>query len=202
MKIIDCVQGSDEWFAARLGKVTASKFSDVLAKGQGKTRLTYMINLATEIIEGAPAESYCDKNMEAGTIKEPLARAFYELLNDCHVAEVGFVERDASVGASPDGLVGDDGLLEIKCPLGTTHTRYIVEDKVPTAYVAQIQGQLWVTDRQWCDFLSYRPENTKHPHFIKRVDRDEKYIKNLAIEVEIFVADLKKMVDMITKSEF
>lgn len=202
MKIFDCIQGSDAWVAARLGRVTSSKFSDVMAKGQGKSRKTYMINLATEIMEGTQTVSYFDKNMEAGKEKEPFAREFYELINKCPVTEVGFVERDEWVGCSPDGFVGEDGLLEIKCPLGKTHTRFILEDKAPSTYNAQIQGQLWVTGRRWCDFLSFRPENNKRPHFIKRVFRDEEYIKELAIQTTIFVGELKKMIDRLTVSEF
>lgn len=202
MEVIDCVQGSDSWIEARLGMVTASKFSDVMAKGAGKTRKTYMIDLATEAMEGTQTVGYFDKNMEAGQEKEEAARKFYELITGCSVEEVGFVKRDDSVGASPDGLVGEDGLLEIKCPLGKTHTRYILEDKVISIYKPQIQGQLWVTERKWCDFLSYRPENLKRPHFIKRVYRDEPYIKELAIEVTMFVSQLKDMVEQFTKSEF
>ena len=202
MKIYECTQQSDEWYKLRLGAVTASKFGDVIAKGDGKTRKTYMIDLATEILEGTQMVGHYDKNMEAGTLKEPLAREYYELITYCTVKEVGFVKRDDSVGCSPDGLVGEDGLIEIKCPLGKTHTRYILEDKVPSTYKSQIQGQLWVTQRRWCDFLSYRPENLKRPHFIKRVYRDEDYIKELAIQVTIFVAELKKLIDTLTRSEF
>ncbi|KKN08276.1 hypothetical protein LCGC14_1058410, partial [marine sediment metagenome] len=142
MKIYDCIQNSEEWYQVRLGKVTASCFSKAIAGGQGKTRKTYMIDLATEILEGTQTVGHYDKNMEAGTLKEPLAREYYELITYCTVKEVGFVKRDDSVGCSPDGLVGDDGGFECKCPLGKTHTRYILEDKVPTAYKAQIQGCL------------------------------------------------------------
>lgn len=202
MEILDCIQGSPDWVKARLGMVTASKFSDVMSKGAGKTRKDYMLDLATEIMEGTQTVGYFDKNMEAGQDKETQAREYYQLISGCTVKEVGFIKMNDIVGASPDGMIGEDGLLEIKCPLGKTHTRYILEDRIPTAYKAQIQGQLYVTERRWCDFLSYRPENKQRPHFIKRVYRDEAYIKDMSIQVIMFVAELKKLIETLTRSEF
>jgi putative phage-type endonuclease len=195
MQIIDCQQGTDEWFAARLGKITASKFKDVKAEGEGKTRKTYMINLITEIMEGIPTVKYFDKNMEAGKNKEPEAREYYaKYLTDLSVTEVGFVKLNELVGASPDGLVGEDGLLEIKCPLGTTHIRYVLADKMPTAYYAQVQGQIWVTGRKWCDFLCYRPENRRQPYFLKKVLRDEDYIKELRVKIQMFINEMNELI--------
>ncbi len=202
MIIHDFVQGSDEWIQVRLGKVTASKFSDVMAKGAGKTRKTYMIQLATEIMEQIPVVSYFDKNMEAGQEKETAARRYYEMITDCPVKEVGFVQLDDNVGASPDGLIGTDGGVEIKCPTGKVYTEYLLNDVFPTPYKAQVQGNLMVTDREWWDFMAYRPENTKRPHFIKRIFRDEDYIKEMKIQIIMFVTELNKLVESLTKSEF
>ena len=194
MKVINCEQGSEAWVQTRLGKATASRFSDVLAKGTGKTRKSYMVQLAGEIMEQAQMKTHYDKNMEAGQIKEPLAREYYEAMYGIVVEQVGFVEFNDDVGCSPDGLVGSDGMLEIKSPLATTHIRYIESGAFPTTYKAQVQGGLWVTGRRWCDFMSFRPENRVRPHFIVRVGRDEEYIKELAIQVTMFVLELKRMV--------
>ena len=203
MQIIDCIQGSEEWIQIRLGKVTASKFKDVMAKGQGKTRYKYMTRLITEINEQRQAVSYFDKNMEDGKEKEPFARQHYEEIYQVVVEQVGFVQRDDYVGCSPDGMIDEDGLLEIKCPIGTTHTDYLEGTESPVkTYRYQIQGQLWITGCKWYDVLSYRPENKKHPHFIRRVYRDEKCIYELKVETLMFIADLKKRLGNIDKTEF
>jgi len=195
MKVIDCEQGSEAWSEIRLGMVTASRFSDVLAKGTGKTRKSYMVQLAGEIMEQKQMKTHFDKNMEAGQIKEPLAREYYEALYGVTVEQVGFVELNDDVGCSPDGLIRSDGMLEIKCPLATTHIRYIEGGVLPPAYTAQVQGGLWVTGREWCDFMSFRPENRQRPHFIVRVSRDKEYIKELSIQVTMFVLELKRLVE-------
>lgn len=195
MKIIDCIQGTEEWHLARLGKATASHFSDCVAGGQGKTRKTYMLQLLAERLTGEPTEGFSNAAMQHGTDTEPLAREYYEQVNGCTVDQVGFIERDEWVGASPDGLIGDKGLVEIKCPNSTTHIRYIMDGKVPTTYRKQIQGQLWVCEREWCDFVSYDPRVKSRPYFCERVERDDKFIKELAIGVTMFVTDLKEMID-------
>lgn len=204
MEIIDCLQGSDQWVKARLGVVTASHFKDVMAKGAGKSRHGYMTKLITEICEQRQVVSYHDKNMDAGIEKEPEAREYYaKCLTTLPVSEVGFIKLDDSIGCSPDGLVGDDGMLEIKCPLETTHTDYLEGKQSPVkTYKAQVQGQLHVTGRKWCDVLSYRPENKSRRHFLERVYRDEDFIYDLKVELILFVNEMKKRLENITKNQF
>ncbi len=202
MNIIDCVQGSDEWYQARLGKVTASCFGHAIAGGQGKTRKQYMIKLIAERMTGEHQMGYSNKFMENGSGTEPQAREYYELLNDCIVQEVGFCEFNENTGASPDGLIGEDGTLEIKCPLASTHIETILADRVPSVYVPQIQGTLWVTGRQWCDFVSYVPQMTNRPYWCKRVFRDEKNINVLKIGIESFIEDMLELMEKLNKSAF
>ena len=202
MIIHDIQQCTEEWLKVRLGKVTASRFSDVMAKGAGKTRKSYMIQLAAEIMTGEPQNGYSSAAMEWGTEQEPFARQYYETIHDCPVEQVGFIELNEWVGVSPDGLVGADGDVEIKCPNTSTHIATILADKVPTTHKPQIQGQLWVTDRKWCDFISYDPRMKQRPFFCKRVMRDEAYIKELEIQVTMFVTELKEMIEKLTVNEF
>ena len=203
MKIIDCVQGSEEWFSARLVRVTASNFGKVLAKGEGKSRKTYMEELVTEFDEGVAAESICTNSMKAGIEKEPSARKFYELVNQCSVEQVGFIELNEYVGGSPDGLVGDDGIIEIKCPTSRVHRDYYNNITKPCkAYRDQMQGLLWITGRKWCDFVSFRPESRFHPYWPKRYMRDEETIKEMKIQVTMFVTELKEILAKITETEF
>ena len=202
MIIHECQQGSPEWFAARLGKVTASNFADAIAGGQGIVRKKLMIKLIAERMTGLPAESYSNKAMEHGTATEQEAREYYEALNGVSVRQVGFIERDEDTGASPDGLVGDDGTLEIKCPFPTTHIKYILADKMPADHVKQVQGGLWVAERKWCDFMSYDPRVRQRPSFIARVYRDEDDIKELHIKITMFITDMQKLMERLTASPF
>ena len=203
MKIYkDMIQSSEEWKQIRLGKVTASKFSAVLAKGAGKTRKAYMTTLATEKLTGLQQESYTSGAMEWGKEQEPFARQYYETLNGLKVKQVGFVELNEWVGYSPDSLVGDDGCLEIKCCNSTTHITTILSEKMPSKHKAQVQGGLWVTGRKWCDFISYDPRVKSRPFFSIRIDRDEKYIKELEIQITMFVEELKSMIEKLTVIEF
>lgn len=202
MKIIDCIQGSDEWFAARLGMVTASNFSKVLAKGQGKTRKAYMLKLAAERLTGLPQESYSNSNMDWGTETEPLARAHYEAITGVTTEQVGFIIRNEDIGCSPDDLVGTDGMAQYKCPLTTTHIEYLMSGKFPTTYEAQVQGELWVAEREWSDFCSYDPRMRSNKMFKIRVYRDEEYIDTLNYEVDKFVKELKILVETIGASPF
>ena len=202
MKIIDCIQGSEEWYAARLGKVTASCFSDAIAGGAGKVRKSYMIKLIAERMTGEPQDSYTNPIIQRGSDVECLAREYYELLNDCPVQQVGFIERDENIGASPDGLIGEDGMIEIKCPMSHTHIRYILDERLPPTYKKQIQGQLWVAERKWVDFVSYDPRVTRRPYFCERVYRDDKFIKELHIGIEMFLADMKAIMEKLTSCPF
>ena len=206
MRIIQCVQGSEEWFAARLNKVTASHFAVVMAKGRGgtasKTRDDYLYTLVAERRNGKREPTYQSKEMQEGTEREPGAREWYEwLYND--VEQVGFVEMTDDVGCSPDGLVGDDGLLEIKCPKPKTHYEYI--DKylrrglIPPCYKAQVQGQIWVCERQWCDFATYHPDGNPNIAVV-RVDRDDTYISLLSAAVATFLQDLTELEKRLEKA--
>ena len=196
MIICNVEQLTTEWFAARCGIPTASNFDKIVTtKGDpSKSAKKYMYQLAGEAITGIKEETYQNGQMQRGIELEAEARTFYDLIRDSEVTEVGFCYRDEKkqVGASPDGLVGADGLLEIKCPLLSTHVEYLLSNKLPTVYFQQIQGQLYVTDRKWCDFLSYYPGMQP---FIIRVDRDEEYIEKMDKILQTFVSELDEIVE-------
>lgn len=196
--IHDCVQGSDEWHVARLGKVTASHFKEAVAGGQGKSRKLLMVKLVAERMTGERTEGFSNAKMDRGVEVEESARDYYEMINDSIVKQVGFVELNENVGASPDGLVGENGLLEIKCPDSHTHIGYILDNKFPSTYMRQVQGQLWVTDRKWCDFVSYDPRVSERPYWYIRVYRDEDYIKELSEKIDMFVEQMLDMLSQLT----
>jgi len=188
-------QRTDDWFAARLGKVTASRVADVVAKtksGYSTSRENYMAQLVCERLTGKPAESFTNSAMQWGTDTEPLARAAYEAHMDVLVDEVGFIDHPAIVnsGASPDGLVGADGLIEIKCPNTATHIDTLLNQAVPKKYADQIFWQMACTNRDWCDFVSYDPRLPPDLQlFIKRIPRDNQYIRLLESEVTEFLQE-------------
>lgn len=199
MQMLDCEQGSAAWFQARAGIITASCMKEVLAKGQGKTRAAYMHKLIGEIMTGEPSESFCNQYTDRGHEQEPLARAAYTDTTGREVLEVGFIrnhEDIGGVGYSPDGLVGDDGSIEAKTRLPHLQVALLLSDKVPTEHVAQIQTGLWVSERKWCDFVSYCPSM---PLFIRRVQRDEPYIETLKTEVTAFYKELREKMATIEK---
>jgi putative phage-type endonuclease len=189
-------QGSPEWFAARCGKVTASRISDVVAKtktGPSAMRANYMAELLAERLTGVPVEGFKSEAMKWGTDNEPEARAAYEFYRNQTVVEVGFVLHRSieQSGASPDGLVGEDGLVEIKCPNTATHLDTMLGQAVPAKYINQMQWQMACTGRQWCDFASYDPRMPEHLRlFVKRVPRDDKRIKELETEVAGFLLEI------------
>tara|TARA_Y100000310_G_C20679575_1_gene815119 strand:+ start:2005 stop:2616 length:612 start_codon:yes stop_codon:yes gene_type:complete len=195
MEIIECTQGEDEWLQTRLGKVTASRFKDVISKGRGnapsKTREAYMLQLVAELLTDQPQDNFTNAAMEWGTETEPQARATYEFASGLDVVEVGFITHSEHIGVSPDGLIGDNGLLEIKCPKTTTHLQRVRGGVFPTEYKAQVQGQLWVSEREWCDFVSFDPRIVgPSSYFCIRVNRDEDYIKELESKVNQFVGEM------------
>jgi putative phage-type endonuclease len=196
MLIVECEQGTQAWVAARLGRVTASRVADVVAKtksGYGASRQNYMAELIAERLTGVPAEKYTNAAMAWGTEKEPDARAAYELIADVEVVQVGFVEhpRIAMAGASPDGLIGEDGLLEIKCPNTSTHIDTLLSGAVPGKYVTQMLWQMSCTGRAYGDFVSYDPRLPGSMSlFVRRVDRDDARIAELEGEVSAFLAEL------------
>lgn len=198
MKIYrDIEQGTPEWFALRLGRITASEFHTVLAKGRGsspsKTRKTYMYKLAGEIITGEMAESFTNQHMERGHVMEVEARNYYSLLTDVEVEQVGFITNH-NAGYSPDGLIGNDGLWETKSKLPHLHIAVLLAGKVPPEHVHQCQGGLWVAEREWIDFMSYCPGIKP---LIKRMYRDEDMIKKIAEGVKIFRDELMELVEKI-----
>ena len=203
MPIIDnSEQGSDAWHVARLGMATASRFTDVLAKtrsGYSTSRKNYAVELALEQITGNRQEFFKTTAVLWGTETEPVARLEYELITGNEVEETGFWKHDIlPIGASPDGLVNKDGLLEIKCPNSATHLETLISGKVPRQYIAQVQGQLLITERNWADFVSYdprMPENAKIK--IIHVERDEEFIKELIHELEEFVKEVDEQVQFI-----
>lgn len=191
-------QRTTEWHTARLGKVTASRVADVIAKtakGYGASRATLMADLIVERLTGQPASTFTNAHMEWGTEQEPHARAAYSARTGELVEEVGFIDhpRIANSGASPDGLVGDDGLVEFKCPATATHLDTLLAGEVPSKYIPQMQWQMACTGRKWCDFASYDPRLPEHLRmFVKRVERDDAYIKMLETEVTKFLAELEE----------
>jgi hypothetical protein len=186
IEVFDFAQGSPEWFAVRLGIPTASEFGAVKAKGEGKTRRTYMMKLIGELMTGEPSESFSNAHMERGKEMEPDARNLYAFHLDLEPVQVGFI-RNGRKGCSPDSLVGTNGMSEIKTKLPHLQAEVLLADRLPPEHEPQCQGNLWVAEREWIDFVSYWP---KMPLFVKRVYRDEIYIKNLAAEVDLFNAEL------------
>lgn len=195
------VQGSPEWFAARLGKVTASRVADVIAKtktGYSTSRENYLVELALERITGHRQESFTSDAMKWGTDNEPLARAAYEARTGALVEEVGLIIHPVitDAGASPDGMVDADGLLEIKCPNSATHIQTLRSAKPAGKYVTQMAWQMACTGRQWCDFVSFDPRMPQGLQlFVTRIKRDDELVKNLEKEVAEFIKELDAMVD-------
>jgi putative phage-type endonuclease len=202
----DLIQGSPEWIAARLGKVTASRVADVIAKtktGWGVSRKNYAAELVAERLTGVAAERYTNAAMQWGTDTEPQARAAYEFFRDATVQQVGFIDhpRIAMSGASPDGLVGTDGMLELKCPNTATHIDTLLTKAVPQNYFTQMQWQLACSGRLWCDYCTFDPRMPQHLRiFTFRVARDEKFIAEaeravieFLVEIDATIAALGKL---------
>ena len=179
MKILDLEQGTYEWLQARLGCPSGSGFAKLItSSGQPSSSAeTYINQLIAELITGESTYVQKTEWMERGNELEPIARMNYELETDCEVTEVGFCMHDSlRCGVSPDGLVGDEGGIEIKCPAPSTHVKYLRKGRLPTEYKAQVMGCLWITEREWWDFMSFHPQM---PNLLIRVERDEEYIGQL-----------------------
>lgn len=192
----EIIQGSDEWKALRLGKVTASRVADVVARtktGYGASRANYMAQLIAERLTGTVAEAYTNAAMIHGTETEPEARAAFEFYQGVTVEQVAFVPHPKidQAGASPDGLIGEDGLVEIKCPNTATHLETLLGQAVPSKYETQMQFQMACTGRKWCDFVSYDPRMPENMRlFIKRVARDDRRIAELESEIAAFLLEM------------
>ena len=194
-------QRTEEWFAARLGKVTASKVADVIAKtktGYSASRENYMAQLICERMTNQKADSFTNAAMEWGTSTEPLARAAYEAFKDVLVDEVGIIEHPflPMCAASPDGLVSIDGMLEIKCPNTATHFDTLLTGKMPNKYMPQVQWQMACANRLWVDFVSFDPRAPEGLQlFVTRIERDDKYILELEAEVNKFLGELDERIE-------
>ena len=193
-------QGSEAWLKSRMGKVTASRVADVIAKtksGYSTSRENYCVELALERLTGTRTESFSNAAMAWGTETEPLARAAYEAMTGAIVDEVGMVPHPSIelTGASPDGLIDDDGLLEIKCPNSATHAKTLLSRKPDGKYLTQMFWQMACTGRQWCDFASFDPRFPAALQlFITRIPRDNEKISELEAEVVLFLSEVDAMV--------
>jgi putative phage-type endonuclease len=198
-------QRTDEWFAARLGKVTASRVADVIAKtksGYSTSRQNYLAELVLERMTGRRQESFTNAAMQRGTEMEPVARAAYEAMSGEIVEEVGLIlhPRLQMSGASPDGVINTDGLLEIKVPNSATHMNTLLTGKPDGKYITQMQWQMACTGRRWCDFVSYDDRFPAHLQlFVTRIKRDDKLIAELEFEVEQFLIEVDQMVERLSK---
>jgi len=200
--LLKAEQRTPEWFAGRLGRASASRFGDIMAKtrsGYSASRKNYAAELVAERLTGQRNELYTTTAMQWGIDNEPLARLEYELAMNVTVDETGFWMHDEIMaGASPDGLISDDGCLEIKCPNTATHIETLMKGKIPYQYWAQVQGQLWITDRLWSSFVSYDPRMPENAQkIIIHVDRDDVYIAELEEEVISFLAEVDNQVEFV-----
>ena len=192
-------QGSVEWHLSRLGKVTASRVSDVLSKGksgESASRKNYRTELLVQRLTGQPGESFTNAAMEWGTATEPLARIAYEAEMGVFVDQVAFIDHPSIVqfGCSPDGLVDKDGLIEIKCGNTATHIDWMLDGKPPAKHIPQMQCQMAVTGRQWCDFVSFDPRLPDDLQlFVVRLERDQEYIEAMEAEVKKFLSEVDEM---------
>ena len=195
-------QRTEEWYSARAGKVTASRLSDVIAttkSGDSASRSNYMAQLIAERLTGRCVEGFSSKAMQWGVDTEELARLAYESETGLIVSEVGFIDHSIIEysGASPDGLVGDDGLIEIKCPETKTHIATLISNKAPSKYIPQMQWQMACTGRFWVDFVSFDPRMPESLQlFIIRVQRDQDLIDKYERSVRDFLSEME---DTITK---
>lgn len=197
------VQGTEEWFAARRGKVTASRVADLMARiksGFAASRENYKAELLLEILTGTTASGFVSDAMRWGTEQEPNARAAYAATTFDPVTEIGFVDHPfiSGAGCSPDGLVGDDGIIEIKCPNTATFLDIFLNDNIPQKWITQIQMQLDCTDRHWCDFVCYDPRMPQDAQlYVKRIDRDDMFIATMREMIETFIKELNADVEKV-----
>jgi hypothetical protein len=203
--MIECThpQGSEEWLLDRLGIPTASMFKSIITStGKPSTSAkTYMNGLLADWEAGEPVDAFePTEAMQNGTEREAEARDLYSFLTDNEVTETGFWFKDERklTGCSPDGLIGDNGLIEIKCPKGGTLMGYRLDNKCPATYVPQVQGQMWVMDKEYCDFFVFHPQLD---HFLIRVERDDKYIRSLETEVNKFIDKMLEKRELLTQKK-
>lgn len=206
MRVIDFPQGTEEWKKARAGLVTASRIADVTAKikaGEAAARRDYRAQIVAEILTGTPQDdAYVNAEMQWGLDQEPYARACYEVACNALVDQVGLVihPKIDRAAASPDGLVDEDGLVEIKCPKTATHIQYRMDGAVPQKYHPQMLWQMACTGRKWCDFVSYDPRLPENLRLFKaRLERDDMRIMELEREVMDFLYGVERMLEMVKR---
>lgn len=201
LEIFHMDQGSDDWLRARIGVPTASNFATIMANGKGGkesvTRRKYLLSLIGERITGQPAESYTNSHMERGKVMEEEARDMYAFKHDADPLRVGFI-RNGDIGCSPDSLIDANGLLEIKTKTGHLQLEVLLANRLPPEHVAQVQGQIMVAEREWCDFVSYWPGL---PLFVTRIFRDDDYIKKLRSGIDAFLSELTELQMRIEKMQ-
>jgi hypothetical protein len=197
IEIIDCPQNSDAWYRARLGLPTASMFKTIMANGRGGgesvSRRDYLLKLAGELVSGEPMENYSNAFMRRGKDMEDEARKFYSFLTSAEPKQIGFI-KNGNKGCSPDSLIDEDGMLEVKTHAAHIMVELILKDDFPPRHLAQCQGQLWVAEREWLDLICYWPG---FPPFVKRIFRDSAYIRQLSIAVEQFNCELAEIVERV-----
>lgn len=198
------IQGSEEWHNARLGKITASRLKDVMAKtksGYSASRKNYMIELICQKLSGVAEQGYCNAAMQRGIDLEAVARSVYEADKGVFVEEQGFILHPVGTGfgASPDGLVGENGLIEIKCPNTSTHVDFLKTGKPKREYILQMHGQMLTTGRVWCDFVSYDDRLPGLEYKCVRVDYDKELANEIIIEVSKFINEMDKEIEEINK---
>ena len=201
MIIHEMEQGSEAWFAVKLGHVSASK-AKIAMGGKGKTRDRLKYGLIEEIRKQERRDSFKTPAMSNGIELEPLGREYYSDIMGVEVKQVGFVELNEYVGVSPDGLIGEDGLLELKCPITPTHISYIDKDILPIEYKEQVYMQLWVTGRKWCDIVSFDPTWEDKMLWRLRVERDEKEIAKVEVKINEFVTEMTDLIDKMKNTSF
>lgn len=200
MQILNLEQGSEEWHRVRLGVATASRFKDIITPAKGDKSASYkgyMYELIAEKLTKGKEDFFKSEWMERGNEIEPLARASYEFIHEVEVKQVGIMLNDeGTVGASPDGLIGDDGGLEIKCPKPSTVVKYMLDGGLPLEYKPQVMGSLWISGREWWDFLAFHPSMD---FYQIRVYRDDEYIKKMNQHITDFVDELQNNYEKLRK---
>jgi putative phage-type endonuclease len=200
MQTITDEQRTAEWFQARVGKATASRFKDVMAKlkngSPAAARINYLVDIATERLTKSATPHYTNSAMQWGVTHEAGARILYEQRRQLQVEETGFIHHaELDAGASPDGLVDWDGLIEIKCPYNSSVHVMTWMDGMPEDHIAQVQGQLWITGRQWCDYVSFDPRMPDRLQlYVERIERNDSFIAGLETEIRKFLIDVDSMV--------
>ena len=202
MKIINGIeQGSPEWLQLRLGVATASDFKKIITSTgkESKTLKDYALELASESLLTEPESSYKSEAMQRGNDLEDEARKYYSFITDTKVDQVTFIKKDDEIGYSPDGLIDDNGSIEIKCPQKKNHLKYLVDNKLPAEYKSQVQGGLYISGRDYCDFISYHPLfKDDKKMMVVRVGRDEEYIKTLSELINKTIELKEKFINSIT----